>query len=298
MARQALMEALYNGQVLVSDGGLGTSLIQRGLALGTCPDLWCLQQPDAVLAVAQGFADAGANMITTNSFSSNAIRLAHYGLSDKVEELNTAAVALARRAAGDARWVLGDMGPTGKMLITEEVTEDEVYTAYRHQALALANAGADAICIETMSDVEEACIAIRAAKENTGLPVFCTFTFDKTLQGSYRSMMGLSPTDAALAAQQVGAQVSGSNCGQGIAQLAEIIAEMHAAIDLPLLAQANAGLPVANDHGQFIYPETPKETAAAVPRLVKAGARIIGGCCGTTPAHIAAIRQVADNLRQ
>jgi 5-methyltetrahydrofolate--homocysteine methyltransferase len=182
------------------------------------------------------------------------------------------------------------------MLVMGDVTEAELYEAFKEQALAFEAGGADAVCIETMSAADEAVIAIKAAKENTKLEVICTFTFELTPQGAYRSMMGLAPADAARQAAAAGADVIGTNCGNGMARMVDIVKEMREAVPgLPILVHANAGLP-QNVNGATVFPETPEMMAALVPALVGAGADIVGGCCGTTPEHIKAIKEAVAKL--
>jgi 5-methyltetrahydrofolate--homocysteine methyltransferase len=183
------------------------------------------------------------------------------------------------------------------MLLMGEITENDMYEAFREQALALSDGGADAICIETMSAIDEAELAIRACREHTGCEVLATFTFEKNTRGEYRTMMGVSPAEAAQAAIAAGAHVVGTNCGNGMARMVEIVAEIRAACpDIPILVHANAGLP-RHENGRDIFPDTPSDMAALVKPLVSAGANIIGGCCGTTPAHIAAIKTAVAGLK-
>ena len=291
MARQKITEALKSGKVLISDGAWGTFLHIKGLKPGECPELWCVNKPSEVLDVAKNYIDAGADMVETNSFGASSFKLDHYGLADRAAEINEAAAKISREAAGDNKWVIASIGPTGKMLVTEEVTEQELYDAFKTQAVAFEKGGADAVCIETMSDIGEACQAVKAVRENTKLEVICTFTFEKTLQGEYRTMMGVDPVSAMNAVIEAGADIAGANCGNGIERMIEIVSQMRAANkNIPILVHANAGLP-KNVGGAVVFPETPEDMAALAPKLAAAGANIIGGCCGTTPAHIKAMKE-------
>ena len=289
MSREKITEAVKK-RTLISDGAWGTFLQKKGMQPGECPELWCIERPDDVCDIAKSYIDAGSDMVEADSFGGSASKLEHFGLSDKAFEINKAAAELSRKAAGDDNWVIASIGPTGKMLVVEEITPEDMYEEFKVQAMAFEAGGADAACIETMSDIDEACIAIKAVKENTGLEAICTFTFDRTVTGDYRTMMGVSPTDALNAAVQAGADVIGTNCGNGIERMIEIVTEMRSVNkDIPILVHANAGLP-QNIDGKDVFPETPEDMAGMVPDLVKAGANIIGGCCGTTPAHIKAMK--------
>jgi len=288
-----IVDILKTGKVLVSDGAWGTFLHEKGLKAGECPDALSIDRSGDVLDIARSYLDAGADMVKTNSFGANRYRLEHFGLQDKAAEINERAAAISRKAAGD-KFVIASIGPTGKMLVTEEVTEEELYEAFKIQAVALEKGGADAACIETMSDADEARCAVRAVKENTKLEIIATFTFSKTVQGTYRSMMGLSPEEAVQRALDAGADITGTNCGCGIENMIDIVKEMKTGRpDAFILTHANAGLPVRVD-GRDVFPETPEVTASHVENLIRVGANIVGGCCGTTPAHIAAIRKVVD----
>ena len=297
MAKKSIVETVRQGRVLVSDGAWGTFLQAKGLEPGDCPELWCAERPDDVLEIAQSYIRAGADMIETNSFGGSRFKLEHYGLADRAAELNRAAADISRKAAGPDRWVIASVGPTGKILMMGEVTEKDMYNVFKEQAMALAAGGADAICVETMSDVDEAGIAVRAARENTDCEVICTFTLERTVSGDYRTMMGVSPVQAAQAAIEAGAHIIGTNCGNGLKRMVDIVTEIKTVSgDTPILVHANAGLPTTVN-GKDIFPDSPQDMAVLVPKIVTAGASIVGGCCGTTPDHISAMRNAVDALK-
>ena len=296
MSKETIVAAVKKGRILVSDGAWGTFLQKKGLQPGECPELWCVTRPAEVLDVAKSYIAVGADMIETDSFGGTSFKMEHYDLANRVTEINEASAKISRQAAGPDKWVIASIGPTGKMLAMGDVTEEELYAAFKEQAVALAKGGADALCIETMSAADEATQAIKAAKENTTCEVICTFTFEKTVRGDYRTMMGVSPQAAAEAALEAGADIIGANCGNGAERMIEIVREMRAvAPETPILVHANAGLPQLVN-GANVFPESPADMAAFVPELVKAGANIIGGCCGTTPDHIAAIKKAVEAL--
>lgn len=284
-----IVDQIKSGKVLISDGAWGTFLQAKGLVPGECPELWNITRANDVLDIAKGYIEAGSDMIETNSFGGSKYKLQHYGLEDRVFELNKAAAEISRKAAGPDKFVLGSIGPTGRILMMGDVTSEELYEAFKEQAVALEAGGADAIMIETMSDLDEAIQAIKAAKENTDCEVFCTMTFEKTVQNEFRSMMGVSPTDMVQQIISAGADLIGANCGNGTRDMVEIVKEIrHGNTEIPVLIHSNAGMPIYKD-GATVFPETPEEMAKYTHKLIEAGANIIGGCCGTTPAHIAGI---------
>lgn len=296
MKRKKLTDILSKGDVLVSDGAWGTLLQQNGLKAGECPELMSIERSDVVYSVAQEYINAGSDMIETNSFGGSAFKLEYYGLREKVEEINRKAAELSRKAAGESKWVIGSMGPTGKMLVVGDVTEEQLYEAFKQQAIALEKGGADGVIVETMSDVNEAALAVRAVRENTQLTIIASFTFEHTVQDEFRTMMGISPTQAAERALAEGAHIIGTNCGNGYEGLERVIREMaDVSKNIPKLIQPNAGIP-QNINGVDVFQATPEEMAEKVPLWVEAGAQIIGGCCGTNPEHIRAIREAVDNL--
>lgn len=288
---KTIAEKLKEGNVLISDGAWGTFLQQMGLKAGECPELWNVEHPEKVLQIAQSYIDAGSDMIETNSFGGTKFKLANYELADRVFEINKAAAEISRQAAGPDKHVLGSVGPTGKMILMGDVTFDELYEAFKEQAMALEAGGADALVVETMTDLEEAKAAVKACSENTNCEVICTMTFDPSPDGQFFTMMGVSPADMVEQMLEAGATIIGANCGNGMKNMLGIVAEIRKVnADVPLLIHANAGNPVYKD-GETHFLETPEQMSGLVEPLVIAGANIIGGCCGTTPDHIRLMAQ-------
>ena len=291
-----IIQEIKKGRVLISDGAWGTFLQKKGLKPGECPEELNISRPDDVSDIARSYLEAGADMIETNSFGGNYFKLKNYGLENRVFEINKAAAEISRKVAGTDKFVLGSVGPTGKLLLMEDVTEEELYQAFQDQAVALEAGGADAIVIETMTDLDEARIATKAAKDNTTCEIICTMTFDKTLSGEYRTMMGVSPSEMVGTLIAAGASVIGANCGNGIADMIGIVKEIRQInAEIPVLIHANAGMPHYCD-GETTFPESPEEMAGRVRELIDAGANIIGGCCGTTPDHICEVAKVVKSL--
>ncbi len=281
------LERLLAGGPVVTDGAWGTQLQERGLPLGACPDAWNLDHPELVEEVAHSYVEAGSQVILTNTFGSNRLILARHGLAERVAEINRGGVAISRRAAAGRALVFAALGPTGVMLMMGQMSEEDLQAVFVEQAQAMAEAGADGIVVETMSDPAEARLAVAAAHA-TGLPIVACMTFDSGPSGE-RTMMGTTPEQAAETLLAAGADCLGSNCGQGIAGFPRLCRRLHAAGGGPVWIKANAGLPELRD-GRTVYTQTPEQFARYVPQLVRAGAGFLGGCCGTTPAFIRAVR--------
>jgi len=289
-----LLKRVKAGEILISDGAMGTFLHAKGLEGGECPEAWCVSHPKEVKEIAEAYVTAGSDIVETNSFGASSFKLKSYHLADKVHDFNFAAANLAKQAIGNKGFVAASVGPTGHIVEDEggDTTPQALYAAFKEQVTALAEGGADAICVETMSSVVEAEQAIKATKENTKLPVICTFTFEAGAKG-FRTMMGVKPDRAAKVAVAAGADIVGANCGNGIRNMIEITRQIRAAVpDTPILVHSNAGPPIMED-GKTVFKETPEFMASYMPELIEAGANIIGGCCGTTPAHITAMSKAA-----
>jgi len=287
-----ILDKLKQNQILLSDGAWGTLLQAKGLNPGDCPELWNITHKTDVLDIAQSYFLAGSDIIETNSFGGNRIKLIQYGLEDRVCELNEAAAAISRQVAGNEKHVAGSIGPTGKMVLMGDVTENELYNTFREQAIALEKGGADIIIIETMSAIDEASLAVKASRENTKCTIIVTMTFSGDMNGEYHTMMGVTPEEMTISMKDAGAHIIGSNCGNGIEDMIGIVKAIRKTDDkIPVIIQANAGIPELID-GITVFRESPEMMASFVPELIKAGANIIGGCCGTTPAHIREMAKV------
>ena len=269
------------GGLLITDGAWGTELQARGLDPGVAPDTWNLTHPERVEAVARAYVEAGSQVILTNTFRANAV-----AMEGDLEAINRAGVAISKRAAAGQALVFASIGPTGKMLTAGEIGEERVNAAFAAQAAALSAAGADALLVETMSDVEEARLAVAAAK-STGLPVVVSFAFDSG-KNKDRTMMGATPEAVAAAMLEAGADAGGANCGVGVEYAAPVCRRLRAACGLPIWIKPNAGLPKME--GTAVrYGTSAEFFASHFAALREAGASFLGCCCGSTPAFIRAL---------
>ena len=292
---KSILDRLKNGEILVADGAMGTMLFDRGLRSGECPELLNLSKPEILEEVAQFYFKAGADIIQTNTFGGSPSKLSDYGLEDKCEKINSKAVECVRKVVGESAYISGSCGPSGSLLEPYGDTEPETLeNAFERQISTLTKAGVDIICIETMTDLREATIAVKAVKNiNPNIPVMISMTFDKIPKGYY-TIMGVSIEDAVNGLEDAGADIIGSNCGNGIDNMIDIATQIKMLSDRPILIQSNAGIPENND-GEIVYPESPTYFEDKTLELIEAGVSIIGGCCGTTPEHIKAIRKVVDS---
>ncbi len=287
----ATLETLLASGPVLTDGAWGTQLQAQGLGTGDFPDGWNLTHPKLVAEVARSYVEAGSRVILTNTFGANRLRLADHGLADRGAEINRRGVEISLEAARGRAKVFASIGPSGKMLMSGETTPEALEDAFAEQARALAAAHADALVVETMSDLAEAKIAVRAA-QRTGLPVVACMVFDAG-KDKDRTMMGNTPEQVAEALTAAGADVIGSNCGQGIAGFAAICRRLRSATDRPIWIKANAGPPEMVD-GRVVYQTTPGQFAGHAAELIEAGASFLGGCCGTSPEFI---RQLGRAMR-
>jgi len=298
---ETLKQRLARKGLLVSDGAWGTMLQAAGLPAGHCPELWNIENSGAPRGVAAAYAAAGADLVLANTFGGNRLKLAKFGLESRVAELNRAGMRLSLEAAHAATpepaLAAASLGPTGEFLEPYgDLSVEEMEGIFEEQIAAFAEGGARIVCIETMTAVEEACCAVRAARRvRPDMEVIATLTFDLGPAG-YKTMMGVDIARAAGELEEAGADVVGANCGNGMPHMVEIAREFARQTQRPVLIHANAGVPELVC-GKTVFRETPEAMTARVPDLVEAGARIIGGCCGTTPAHIAAMRAAVESLR-
>jgi len=286
-----------DSHTVLADGAIGTQLQLRGLEPGAFGELWNVDHPGLVESVHRNYCDAGARCLTTNSFRSNRLTLAQHGLTGRAQELSRAAAAIASRVAAGRAWVFGSMGPFGGFVEPlGETPADDLLEAFVEQARALLEGGADGIVVETMSALEEAEIAVRAARSAGSPVIVAMMTFGKG-PGGYRTMMGVTPEKAAVALRDAGADVVGTNCGVELSleDYEGIVRAMAGAVSCPIIVRPNAGLPTLVGT-EAKYLQEPAAMAAEIGRLARAGARVVGGCCGTNPEHIALFRQSLEGL--
>jgi len=279
----------------VTDGAWGTEMQLRGLEPGSAPELWNVENPSAVKAIAASYIEAGSDVILTNTFGANRFVLGRHGAADRSAELTEVGVALSRGAAGDGAKVFASMGPTGKIVMMEEVPNEEIVAAYEEIARAAEAGGADAIVLETFNELAEIELAVEGVRKGCSLPIICSMTFDSGPDKT-ATTMGTQPADLVHMAAGAGAACVGANCGIGPDNYVRIAELLRAATDMPIWIKANAGLPQLGPGGKTFFPMGPEEFARYVPAIISAGADFIGGCCGTTPEHIRLVRAAVDKI--
>jgi len=278
--------------IYIFDGAMGTMLQDAGLPSGACPELWNIEKPAVITAIHKSYIDSGADIIETNTFGANRIKLTHYGLQNQVTLLNQAAVAAARSACGPNTKVAGSVGPTGKLIAPlGDLTFDQAYEVFFEQITALDQANVDMILIETIIDIQEMRVALLAAKAATLKPIICQMSFG----ADGRTITGTDPVTAAIILEAMGADIIGANCSLGPAQLLDVVKKLATATKCPISIQPNAGMPKLI-HTQTVFPMSPEEMGSWATQLASAGASYIGGCCGTTPQHIKAIKEAVKNF--
>jgi 5-methyltetrahydrofolate--homocysteine methyltransferase len=299
--KRPLLEALLERR-LVCDGAMGTQLMLAGLESGNCGELWNLTHPERVLAIQRRYAEAGADCLITNTFGGSPLMLKRHGHDQDLREINQAGVRIAKEAFADrAGYVLGDIGPLGAILEPYgDLSESDARAALDRQATALVDAGVDAIIIETQTSLEELGLAIDAAKAAGAPCIIGSLAYDLSADGTfYKTMMGVSPEQAAEFVEDRGAHIIALNCGTGMDMpgAAKVVRLYRESCKLPTMVQPNAGLPVL-EKGKAVYKQPPEETARAVPEVLAAGANIVGSCCGSTPDHTRAIHQAVEQFNQ
>jgi 5-methyltetrahydrofolate--homocysteine methyltransferase len=290
MTMENILLVLQSGRVIVADGAMGTMLQKAGLPTGMAPESWLLESPDPVRDVHRAYVEAGADLILTCTFGGTRTRLERAGLAERVAEVNRRAVGVAREVADGKAHVAGDIGPLGEFLApVGRLTYGQAVEIFAEQAAALAEAGVDVLYIETMSDLNEVRAAIEGAQQTgSGIPIFATLSFDH----HGRTNMGVRPGQAAEALQSLGIDAFGANCGATLEMTEGAVAKMHeVAPQVPLVVKPNAGKPHMMGR-EVVYDATPEDMAEYACRFVSLGAQVVGGCCGSTPAHIAAIAEV------
>ncbi|MGQ9799653.1 MAG: homocysteine S-methyltransferase family protein [Ignavibacterium sp.] len=288
-------ERLFEKKILVSDGAWGTELFKAGLKTGECPELWNETNRNLIFKLAKNYVDAGSDIISTNSFGGSLIKLSHYGLEEKTYALNKTAAEISKEAAGD-KLVMGSVGPTGKFLISGNISPEELIDSFTIQIKGLIDGGVDAILLETFYDIDEAECAVKAVRNFEDIPLICSFTFDRNSSGEYRTMMGETPKEVLQAMITLGVDVVGINCGGGYNNSIDLVSQLRSySHNIPILVQLNVGLPETVE-GKIIYSETPEVITNYVKSYLNIGVNIIGGCYGTTAEHIRVIRNLVDDF--
>jgi 5-methyltetrahydrofolate--homocysteine methyltransferase len=288
-----LLSKIEIKRVLVSDGAWGTELIKKGFQSGSCPELWNLEKPDEIYSIAKTYVDAGSDIISTNSFGASKIKLEHFGLSDSTYQINRKAAEISKSAAKE-KLVMGSIGPTGKFLMTGEISEEELRQSFSEQLNGLLDGGVDAILFETFYDLDELNAGIETIRELSSIPIICSVTFNKNSDDEFHTLMGNSIREVYSFLFEKGVNLVGVNCGNGYFDSIEIVKQIKK--DFPesnILIQPNAGLPEIIS-GQLVYSETPEKIISAIEKFLEMGVSIIGGCCGTTKEHIKIIRELTD----
>ena len=283
-----IYQLIESSDFIVGDGAMGTMLQEAGLTTGGAPELWNVERPDILRGIYQAYVDAGSQMFETNTFGGTSFRLKLHGLQDRVDELNRAGAALAREVAGEDILVAGSIGPTGELMEPMGIlTYETAVEAFAEQAAALEAGGVDLFVIETMSDLDEVKAAVEGCQRVSDLPIAATMTFDT----NFHTMMGVNPTVAMRTLADSGVKIIGANCGNGPDEIRRVVSEMAAVRPegVYLMAQSNAGLPKWVD-GEIVYDGTPEVMADYALDMAAMGVDIIGGCCGSTPAHIEAMK--------
>lgn len=285
---------IKSGKILVLDGATGTNLQERGLDKGKSGEAWVLEKPEKIVELHRDFINAGSNIILTCTFNGNCYRLQHLGLEDQEKKINQIAVSLAKQAVGDKNiFIAGSIGPTGQMLKPFGVLEpDDAKAAFASQAKILDQAKVDLLVIETQFDIGEAIAAVNGVRSVSNLPLIVSFSYDRGL----RTMMGVKPAQAASELESLGVDAIGINCGRSLDENEKVLSELRSATSLPIWFKPNAGLPHLDGDGATVYDVTPEMMGEKVAGWITSGANMIGGCCGTTPAHLAKIaRNVANS---
>ncbi len=293
-----ILDRIKRGDILLSDGAIGSLILAKNITDLPFPEFLNLSHIDILEDIAAKYSDAGADIIQTNTFGASPLKLSDYNQENNSELINRNAVKAVKNSVRADVFVSASIGPSGKLLKPYGDTDkSEIYESYLKQASYLSEEGIDVICIETMTDINEALLALKASKEITPTtPSIVTMTFDKTKKGFY-TVMGVSIEEASQKLEAAGADVIGSNCGNGIENMILIAEEFKRFSKLPIIIQSNAGIPEIDSNGKIFYRESPAFMSEKIKKLIEIGVSIIGGCCGTTPAHISAFRKVLNGLK-